>query len=133
MFNSLTGEITFKGDERLCVSIGGVEWDLVASRKAIERLPPVGQVARIFTHLVHREDAMRLYGFCDMELKPGEERFPSVFRARVRGQRDGRGPPSFGGRESSYARDQCVPVDDREADVAHQHVGAKSRDLRQGF
>jgi len=65
MFNSLTGEITFKGDERLCVSIGGVEWDLVASRKALERLPVVGQVARIYTHLVHREDVMRLYGFCD--------------------------------------------------------------------
>jgi Holliday junction DNA helicase RuvA len=65
MFNSLTGEITFKGDERLCLSIGGVEWDLTASRKALEKLPPVGQVARIYTHLVHREDAMRLYGFCD--------------------------------------------------------------------
>jgi len=65
MFNSLTGEITFKGDERLCVSTGGVEWDLTASRKALEKLPPVGQVARIYTHLVHRDDAMRLYGFCD--------------------------------------------------------------------
>jgi holliday junction DNA helicase RuvA len=65
MFNSLTGEITFKGDERLCLSTGGVEWDLTASRKALEKLPPVGQVARIYTHLVHREDAMRLYGFSD--------------------------------------------------------------------
>jgi Holliday junction DNA helicase RuvA len=65
MFNSLTGEITFKGDERLCVQTGGVEWDLTASRRALERLPPVGQVARIYTHLVHRDDAMRLYGFSD--------------------------------------------------------------------
>ena len=65
MFNSLTGEITFKGDERLCLQIGGVEWELTASRKALERLPAVGQVARIYTHLVHREDAMRLYGFSD--------------------------------------------------------------------
>jgi Holliday junction DNA helicase RuvA len=65
MFNSLTGEITFKGDERLCVQTGGVEWDLTASRRALERLPAVGQVARIYTHLVHKEDAMRLYGFSD--------------------------------------------------------------------
>jgi Holliday junction DNA helicase RuvA len=65
MFNSLTGEITFKGDERLCVATGGVEWELTASRKALERLPAVGQVARIYTYLVHREDAMRLYGFSD--------------------------------------------------------------------
>ncbi len=65
MFNSLTGEITFKGEERLCVQTGGVEWELAVSRKALDRLPPVGQVARIYTHLVHRDDAMRLYGFSD--------------------------------------------------------------------
>jgi Holliday junction DNA helicase RuvA len=65
MFNSVTGEITFKGDERLCVQTGGVEWELVVSRKALERLPAVGEVARVFTHLVHREDFMRLYGFSD--------------------------------------------------------------------
>ncbi len=65
MFNSLTGEITYKGDERLCVQTGGVEWELVVSRKALDRLPPVGQIARIYTHLVHRDDAMRLYGFSD--------------------------------------------------------------------
>ena len=65
MFNSVTGEITFKGEERLCVQTGGVEWELVVSRKALDRLPPVGQVARVFTHLVHRDDVMRLYGFID--------------------------------------------------------------------
>ncbi len=65
MFNSLTGEITFKGEERLCVQTGGVEWDLTASRRALDRLPAVGQVARIYTHLVHRDDSMRLYGFSD--------------------------------------------------------------------
>jgi len=65
MFNSLTGEITFKGDERLCLQVGGVEWELTVSRKAVDRLPAAGQVARVYTHLVHREDAMRLYGFAD--------------------------------------------------------------------
>jgi len=65
MFNSLTGEITHKGDEKVCLQTGGVEWELTVSRKAVERLPAAGQVARIYTHLVHREDAMRLYGFAD--------------------------------------------------------------------
>jgi len=65
MFHSLTGEITFKGEERLCLQTGGVEWDLTVSRKALARLPPAGQVARVYTHLVHREDVMRLYGFAD--------------------------------------------------------------------
>jgi holliday junction DNA helicase RuvA len=66
MFNSLTGEITEKSDERLCIQTGGVEWELTVSKQALERLPRVGEVARVFTYLVHREDAMRLYGFLDM-------------------------------------------------------------------
>jgi holliday junction DNA helicase RuvA len=65
MFNSITGEITYKGKERLCVQTGGVEWELVVSRRALEHLPAVGEVARVYTHLVHREDFMRLYGFSD--------------------------------------------------------------------
>ena len=43
MFNSVTGEITFKGEERLCLQTGGVEWELmVVPRSALDRLPPVG-------------------------------------------------------------------------------------------
>ncbi|HET6487979.1 MAG TPA: Holliday junction branch migration protein RuvA [Spirochaetia bacterium] len=65
MFNSITGEISHKGEERLCIQTAGIEWDLAVSRKALERLPAVGEVARVFTYLVHREDVMRLYGFAD--------------------------------------------------------------------
>jgi holliday junction DNA helicase RuvA len=65
MFNSISGELTFKGDERLCLQTGGVEWELIVSRKALERLPAVGAAARVFTYLIHREDSMRLYGFSD--------------------------------------------------------------------
>ena len=43
-----------------------MEWELTVSRKASERIPPVGQNARVYTHLLHREDAMRLYGFSDL-------------------------------------------------------------------
>jgi len=65
MFNSVTGEITFKGEEKLLLQTGGVEWELVVSRRALERLPAVGEVARVYTFLLHREDSMRLYGFSD--------------------------------------------------------------------
>jgi Holliday junction DNA helicase RuvA len=65
MFNSLSGEVTQKDEERLCVLTGGVEWDLSISRRAFERFPAVGQPVRVYTHLVHRDDAMRLYGFTD--------------------------------------------------------------------
>ena len=65
MFNSLTGEITSKADERLCLQTGGIEWELTVSRRALDTLPPVGQEARVYTYLLHRDDAMRLYGFAD--------------------------------------------------------------------
>ncbi len=65
MFNSISGEITDKDEERLCIATGGVEWEMAISRRASQRLPAVGQPARVYTHLVHREDAMRLYGFAD--------------------------------------------------------------------
>ena len=65
MFNSVTGEVTFKGEEKLFLQTGGVEWELVVSRRALERLPAVGEVARVYTFLLHREDSMKLYGFSD--------------------------------------------------------------------
>jgi holliday junction DNA helicase RuvA len=65
MFNSISGEITHKDEERLCLMTGGVEWELAISRRAAARFPDVGQPARVYTHLVHREDAMKLYGFPD--------------------------------------------------------------------
>ncbi len=65
MFNSISGEITHKDEERLCLLTAGVEWEMSISRRAVSRFPDVGQPARVYTHLVHREDAMKLYGFPD--------------------------------------------------------------------
>jgi Holliday junction DNA helicase RuvA len=65
MFNSLSGEVTLREDERLCVATGGVEWELVVSRKASARFPAPGLPVRVYTYLLHREDAMKLYGFLD--------------------------------------------------------------------
>lgn len=65
MFNSLSGEVTVREDERLCVAVGGVEWELAVSRKAAARFPAPGQPVRVYTYLLHREDSMKLYGFLD--------------------------------------------------------------------
>jgi Holliday junction DNA helicase RuvA len=65
MFNSLSGEVTLREDDRLCVATGGVEWDLVVSRKSSARFPVPGQPVRVYTYLLHREDSMKLYGFLD--------------------------------------------------------------------
>jgi Holliday junction DNA helicase RuvA len=65
MFNSLSGEVTVREDERLCVVTGGVEWELAVSRKAAARFPAPGQPVRVYTYLLHRDDALKLYGFLD--------------------------------------------------------------------
>jgi holliday junction DNA helicase RuvA len=63
MFNSLNGEVTYKDGEKLLLSTGGIEWEILSSARSLAALPVVGRSARVFTHLYHREDTMRLYGF----------------------------------------------------------------------
>jgi Holliday junction DNA helicase RuvA len=63
VFNSISGEITYKDEERLFLSAGAVEWEIHISRSSSDDLPEVGQVARVYLYLYHRDDQMRLYGF----------------------------------------------------------------------
>lgn len=63
MFNSLTGTITAKLPQTVHLDTSGIEWDLAVPDSSLDSLPPVGSQARIFTWMLHREDAMRLFGF----------------------------------------------------------------------
>ena len=69
MFNSLSGTITGRGPNTLFVTTGGVEWELEVSGFTLRTLANHDgrEQVRIFTHLVHREDQMRLYGFASAE------------------------------------------------------------------
>ena len=66
MFNSLTGTVTGRGPNTLYLSTGGVEWEVEVSGYTLRRLA-TEENARLFTHLHHREDQMRLYGFASIE------------------------------------------------------------------
>ncbi len=63
MFNSLRGEITQRDGERVLLASGDVEWEIWTTARSLAALPPAGSTARLYTHLYHREDALRLYGF----------------------------------------------------------------------
>ncbi len=63
MYNSLTGIITAKLPQTIYLQIGGVEWDLMVPDTVLDSLPNVGDEAKIFTWLYHKEDSMRLFGF----------------------------------------------------------------------
>ncbi len=62
MYNSLTGKVTEKGLNHLCLQVGGVEWILFVSINTLDPIT-VGQEKRIFTYLRHKEDGMSLFGF----------------------------------------------------------------------
>jgi holliday junction DNA helicase RuvA len=69
MFNSLCGTITGRGPNILHLTTGGVEWELEVSGFTLRRLASSESrdEVRVFTHLYHREDQMRLYGFATVD------------------------------------------------------------------
>jgi Holliday junction DNA helicase RuvA len=63
MFNSLYGTITAKLPRTVYLETGGIEWEILVPDSALDLLPRVGENARIYTWLYHREDAMSIFGF----------------------------------------------------------------------
>lgn len=62
MYNSLTGKITEKGLNHICLQVGGVEWILYVSINSLDKFN-IGDDVRVFTYLQHKEDGMTLFGF----------------------------------------------------------------------
>ncbi len=67
MINSLYGRVTGKKDGFLFIKTGGVEWELTVSSFSLDQISPVGEDAKIFVYLHHREDQMKLFGFSTEE------------------------------------------------------------------
>jgi Holliday junction DNA helicase RuvA len=49
--------------QTLFLDTGSIEWDIAVPDSSLDELPPVGEHARIYVWMYHREDAMRLFGF----------------------------------------------------------------------
>jgi len=69
MIYSMTGNITFKGSDFLCLDVNDIEYELQASLTTITQLPGLGTRVKLPTYLQHREDSMTLYGFINSEEK----------------------------------------------------------------
>jgi holliday junction DNA helicase RuvA len=63
MFNSLSGRLSEKRADTICIDTGGVEWELAVPARSVDDFGRIGDEARAFTWLHHYEDGMRLYGF----------------------------------------------------------------------
>ena len=64
MFNSIRGIVSAKGGEAAFVFSGDIEWEISMPAGDIQALV-LNRECRVFTWLYHREDQMKLYGFCD--------------------------------------------------------------------
>lgn len=63
MYNHLRGTLIKKSPSRIILEVAGIGYDITIPLSAGSRLPSPGGEATILTHLVVREDEMRLIGF----------------------------------------------------------------------
>lgn len=77
MYEFLEGKVARRSAARLVLDVGGVGFDLLVPLGC--NLPAAGQKARLWVHLVVREDAQILYGFADRESR---ELFRTLLRVR---------------------------------------------------
>jgi holliday junction DNA helicase RuvA len=59
----LEGQVAQRGADRAVLLAGGVGYEVHCSATTLAGLPPVGQRARVLTHLHVRDDALMLFGF----------------------------------------------------------------------
>lgn len=67
MVNSIRGIITFKSTDQLGLENSGIEWAIDTSTSTLSSLPGIGEEVKIFTHLHHTQDQMKMYGFSSRE------------------------------------------------------------------
>lgn len=63
MIYSLTGELTYIGDQFLVIDCGGVGFKCFTSLSTASTVGRIGEQVRLFTYLSVKEDALDLYGF----------------------------------------------------------------------
>ena len=68
MINSILGQISAKLPQLVYIETSnGIEWELNVSDSTLNSLPNVGETARIYCILQHKEDSMKLFGFSSIE------------------------------------------------------------------
>lgn len=69
MLSFLYGTIEEKGNNIAIVNCNGVGFELNVSETTVFELPEVGNLAKVYTYMAVREDAITLFGFASMEEK----------------------------------------------------------------
>lgn len=69
MFSFISGIVEEKGNNIAVINSSGVGFEINVSDTTIFEMPEVGQVAKIYTYMAVREDAINLFGFATREEK----------------------------------------------------------------
>jgi Holliday junction DNA helicase RuvA len=64
MYEYLRGEIVHRGDAAVVLEVGGIAYRLACSASTLSKLEPRGE-AKLFAHLLVRDERHELYGFAD--------------------------------------------------------------------
>lgn len=67
MITFITGSLTEASALRAVIELNGLGYEVNIPVTTAERLPAVGKVVKLHTHVVYREDAQTLYGFATTE------------------------------------------------------------------
>ncbi len=78
MIASVRGTLIAIAADHAVIETGGVGWLIYAPRQVLAALGDIGTEARLFTHLLVREDALTLYGFASVEQRQLFETLLSV-------------------------------------------------------
>ena len=63
MYEFVVGGLSSKNPLRVVVECGGIGYSLTITLHTYQNLPEVGNNVKLYTHLVHRDDIMELFGF----------------------------------------------------------------------
>ncbi|PKL26795.1 MAG: Holliday junction branch migration protein RuvA [Spirochaetae bacterium HGW-Spirochaetae-3] len=64
MFNAIRGTLCYKGADTIRLDNNGVEWEFSVPARSVDSFGRLGDESRVLCWLLHREDQMRLFGFC---------------------------------------------------------------------
>lgn len=67
MYHYLIGKVAEKTPVAVILDVNGIGYEVRVSLSTFSSLPGLGQVVKLFTHFVVREDAQLLYGFATEE------------------------------------------------------------------
>ena len=120
MISYIKGELTQVWEDRIVVETGGIGFSIRVPSSVLSSLSPVGSIVTIHTYFQVQEDAMQLFGFCDVEEL-------SIFRMLIR--ISGIGPKAALGLLSALSADElrlAVMTGDAKAIAKAPGIGKKT-------